>query len=134
MKQTRHHLAEIIGKRTLTIKDTDLLAKEIAAYLLYEKQTSELDSLVRDIMQYRQDQGLVEAVAVTVSELPDKVIDDIEEMIEANHSDAKSVVISQRRDPGVVGGLRLDFANEQLDMSVKAKLSRFKQLTAQGKE
>lgn len=134
MKQTRHHLAEIIADKTINVSDEKQLAKEIAAYLLDEKQTSSLDSLIRDIMQYRAEKGVVEATAVTVSGLPENVINDVRKLVKEHYPDAKEVIINQAQDDDVVGGLRLDFANVQLDMSVKAKLNKFKRLTAAGKE
>ncbi len=130
MNKSRHHLAEVIGRKTLKTTDEKQLAKEIAAYLLSEKQTADIDSLVRDIMQYRADHGIVEAVAVTVSELPGHVMSDVERLVKQSYPAAKDIVVSQRRDNEVVGGIRLDFANEQLDLSIKAKLNKFKRLTA----
>ncbi len=123
-------MAEVIGRKTLKTTDEKQLAKEIAAYLLSEKQTADIDSLVRDIMQYRADHGIVEAVAVTVSELPGHVMSDVERLVKQSYPAAKDIVVSQRRDNEVVGGIRLDFANEQLDLSIKAKLNKFKRLTA----
>jgi F0F1-type ATP synthase delta subunit len=134
MKQTRHHLAEVIADKTINTSNEKQLAKEIAAYLLDEKQTSSLDSLIRDIMQCRAEKGVVEATAVTVSGLPENVINDVRSLVKEHYPDAKEVIINQAKDDDVVGGLRLDFANEQLDMSVKAKLNKFKRLTAAGKE
>ena len=51
-------MAEVIGRKTLKTTDEKQLAKEIAAYLLSEKQTADIDSLVRDIMQYRAGHGI----------------------------------------------------------------------------
>jgi len=130
MKQSRHHLAEIIGEKTMHITDARELSKEVAAYLLHEKETADFESLMRDIMQYRSDNGIIETVAVSTSELPEHVIRDIQKMLENEFPKAKRIIVSQRQSDDVVGGLRLDFANEQLDMTVKAKLSKFKQLTA----
>lgn len=130
MKQSRHHLAEVIAEKTLHVTDAKLLAKEIAAYLLDNKQVGDLQSLMRDIIQYRANNGIVEAIAASASELPQDVLDDIKKMLEANYPAAKRIIVRQKRDDSVVGGLRIDMANEQLDMSVKAKLNTFKRLTA----
>jgi F0F1-type ATP synthase delta subunit len=134
MNKSRHHLAEVIAEKTLKTSDKQLLAKEIAAYLMDENITTSLDSLVRDIMQYRSNKGIVEATAVSVSELSPNVINDLVKMVKDEYPGANQVVINQKIDEDVIGGLRLDFANEHLDMSVKAKLNKFKRLTAQGKE
>ncbi|MCA9333263.1 F0F1 ATP synthase subunit delta [Candidatus Saccharibacteria bacterium] len=130
MKQTRHHLAEVIGEKTLHIVDSKKLSKEIAAFLLYEKCTDDIESLTRDIMQYRSDRGIVEGVAVSINKLPSQIIEDLNMRLRQEFPDAKEIIVSQKQDSDVVGGLRVDFANEQLDLSVKAKLNKFKRLTA----
>lgn len=130
MKQTRHHLADIIGEKTLHIQDDKELAREIAAYLLHEKQTGELESLVRDVIQYRADHGVIEAIVVSASDMPDNVLADVKELIKREYPDAKQYIVRSKVDTDVIGGIKIDLANEQLDLSVKAQLNKFKRLTA----
>ncbi len=130
MTQSRHHMAEVIGEKTMHISDTKQLAGEIAAYLMAEKQTHQLQSLIRDIIQYRSDHGIVEATAVSVSPLPAEVMKDVQTLLETEYPQAKHITVRQRQDADVVGGIRIDLANEQLDMSVQSKLNIFKRLTA----
>jgi F0F1-type ATP synthase delta subunit len=40
--------------------------------------------------------------------------------------------VTEVLDPEVLGGVRLSLANQQLDLSVEAKLNKFKQLTLTG--
>lgn len=134
MNQSRHHLAEVIAEKTIKTSDNKLLAKEIAAYLLDENQTTNLESLIRDIMQYRLDKGVVEVIAVSASELPENVISDVKKLVEYEFPASKNIIVNQRRDNNVIGGVKLEFPNQQLDMTVKAKLNKFKRLTATGKE
>ena len=134
MNQSRHHLAEVIAEKAIKTSDNKLLAKEIAAYLLDENQTTNLESLIRDIMQYRLDKGVVEVTAVSASELPQNVIDDVKKLVESEFPASKNIIVNQKRDNNVIGGVKLEFPNQQLDMTVKAKLNKFKRLTATGKE
>jgi F0F1-type ATP synthase delta subunit len=129
-KIARTELAEALAERTLHMDDPKLLAKEIAAYLLIENRTADLQSLVRDIMQYRMDKGMVEAVALSAHELGEQVLDDVRVVLEQEFPDSKTVIVRERRDPDLVGGVRVKMANDQLDMSVQAKISRFKRLIA----
>jgi F0F1-type ATP synthase delta subunit len=131
---SRHHLAEVIGKRTMNIKDRDLLVREIAAYLLHEHHTAELSSLVRDVMQYRADHGVVEAVAVSAHGLSDRMAKGVEKILKDAYPGATEVIVRERQDESVVGGIRIELANDQLDLTVRSKLSKFKRLTAAGKE
>ncbi|HTE22791.1 MAG TPA: F0F1 ATP synthase subunit delta [Candidatus Limnocylindria bacterium] len=131
---SRRHLAEVIGERTLQVHDSKKLAKAVAAYLLDTHDTDDLESLIRDIMEYRAQHGVVEAVAVSAHDLSDDVIRDLEAILKKEHPKAKSVHIISRKDPSVVGGVRLQMANEQLDLTIKDRLDAFKRLTANIKE
>jgi F0F1-type ATP synthase delta subunit len=128
-KLPRHHIAAVLAKQTLGRINTGEFSARVAAYLLSEGRTAELEPLLRDIMQYRANHGIVEVVAVTAFELNDSVRSDIEKQVKSVFPDAKTIIISQEIQPDVVGGLRLELPNQQLDVSVRAKLSRFKQLT-----
>lgn len=130
-KLPRHELAKVLAERLLNLPEKRL-ATEVAAYLLADHRTGELDSLLRDIMQYRADHGVVEVVVVSAHELSDKVRRDIEAQVRQLYPQAKTIIISEERDPALIGGVRIELANEQLDLSVRASLNRFKQLTAVG--
>jgi F0F1-type ATP synthase delta subunit len=109
------------------------IADEIAAYLIAEKRTAELDSLVRDLAQYRADnEGIVEVEAVSAHPIDSAAKAQIKAKITDIYPTAKKIIITERHDPEVLGGIRLELANQQLDMSARAKLNRFKQLTAVG--
>jgi len=131
---SRRHLAEVIGERTLQVHDSKKLAKAVAAYLLDTHDTDDLESLIRDIMEYRAQHGVVEAVAVSAHDLSNDAIRDLEAILKKEHPRAKSVHIISRKDPSVVGGVRLQMANEQLDLTIKDRLDEFKRLTASIKE
>jgi F0F1-type ATP synthase delta subunit len=109
------------------------IAEEIAAYLIAEKRTAELDSLVRDLAQYRADnEGIVEVEAVSAHPIDTVAKAQIKAKITDIYPTAKKIIITERHDTEVLGGIRLELANQQLDMSARAKLNRFKQLTAVG--
>ena len=131
MKAPRTRLATLIAERSLKSgASTKKLAEEIAAYLLAEGRTGELDSILRDVMQYRADSGVVEVKAISAHELDVKVRSDIESVARELYPAAQQVIISEEHDANVVGGVKIELANQQLDLSVRAKLNRFKQLTA----
>lgn len=129
MKVSRIRLAKLIDERTQSTTDLTVLSREIAAYLLGEGRTGELDSIMRDVMQIRADRGLVEVIAVDAFPLTDQVYKEITTLLHDILPDAKDIIISERRDNTIVGGTRLILANQQLDVSVRSKLNRFKRLT-----
>lgn len=125
----RHEIAKVLAERTLGRLNAKHFSEEVAAYLLSEHRTGELEPLLRDVIQYRADHGIVEVIAVTAHPLAVATRSDVEKRVKAVFPDAKQIIISEELVPDVVGGLRLEFPNEQLDLSVRAKLRRLKQLT-----
>jgi F0F1-type ATP synthase delta subunit len=131
-KIPRHIIAASLAQRSLGLVDTPRFAREVAAYLLDTGRTADLESLLRDIMQYRADHGIVEVIATSAHELTPEVQGDIDARIRELYPQARQVIVTPERDTSVVGGVRLQLANQQLDLSVRAKLNRFKQLTSAG--
>lgn len=129
MKTPRHIVAATLAKKSLGSVKSDTFAKEIAAYLMAERRVSELDSIIRDIIQYRADHGIVEVVALSAHPLTDEIRKQIEIQTRQLYPEAKQVIISYQHEPSVVGGVRLEVGNQQLDLSVRNKLNLFKQLT-----
>jgi F0F1-type ATP synthase delta subunit len=130
MKVSRTRLAAVIAERAQQNISAKRLSHEIAAYLLAEGRTDELDSVLRDLMQYRADHGIVEVIGVSAYPLNSEVRHDIEGVARELYPDAKQVIISEEHDENVIGGVTIELANQQLDLSVRAKLNRFRQLTA----
>lgn len=133
MKISRLKIAEAIGARTLKNFEPEKLAKEIAAYLLSEGRVSELDSLIRDIIDYRARHGVLEVSVGTSHELDAQLTGEVRKLVKAYKPDAKAIILDQYHDSQLIGGVKLGLANEQLDLSLRAKLNRFKQLTNPGK-
>ena len=128
-KVSRHKIAAAIADRIDLARSDKALSREIAGYLLSVKRTSELNSVLRDVMEIRAERGVLEVTAVTAFPLTDRLHGDIEANVRTHFPAAKTVIVSESRDESVVGGVRLELANQQLDLSVRAKLNRFKQLT-----
>lgn len=126
---SRSRLVAIIVERCQDTAGAKALSQEIAAYLLAEGRTGELDSILRDVMQYRADNGIVEVTAVDAYPLSSPIRNDITTLIKSLFPTAKQIIISEEIDSKVIGGVRLELANQQLDLSIRSKLNRFKQLT-----
>jgi F0F1-type ATP synthase delta subunit len=133
MKTPRTRIAGTIANTTLKSGVSKQYAKEVAAYLLGEGRVSELDSLLRDVQEDWAEAGYVEVLAASAHELSADVTENIKKQVKTLYPNAKQIIVTEVHDPAVIGGVRLSLANQQLDLSVEAKLNRFKQLTA-GKE
>jgi F0F1-type ATP synthase delta subunit len=132
MKAPRTRIAATVATTTLKDGITKPYAREIAAYLLAEKRVGQLDSLLRDVQADWAKQGYVEALAHTAHPLSTATKADIAAQVQTLYPDARKVVVTEVLDPAIIGGVQISLANQQLDLSVEAKLNRFKQLTVRG--
>ena len=130
MSSNRQNLAQVIANRGG--KDQHNLAHEIAAYLLETNQVYQLESLLRDVQADRELEGLVEAEVTLAHDVSPQVLKEVQTIIKHAKPNAKSIVTNPVIDSSVIGGLKVRMANEQLDMTVRAKLDKFKRLTTEG--
>ena len=134
MKIARNRISSIVASRSLKGESAQKLSREIAAYLLSENRVRELESVLRDVQADWAASGHVEVLAASAFPLSAESKADITKQVKTLYPDAKQIVVTEVHDPSVIGGVRLNLANQQLDLSVEAKLNKFKQLTLTGKE
>ncbi len=129
MKTPRIRVARTIARVTLKNGLSKEYAREIASYLLAERRTGELGSLLRDIQAEWADSGYVEAAAASAHPLDETAKQEISRQVRQYYPHAKKVVVSETQEPSLVGGVRVNLPDAQLDLSLRAKLNKFKQLT-----
>ena len=134
MKTPRTTVARMISDKTLKGSDSKVLATEVAAYLLSERRVNELDSVMRDVQADWAEAGIIEVVASSAHDLTTETRSDITKQVQALYPSASQIIVTHNQDPEVIGGVRLNLPNQQLDLSVEAKLNKFKQLTTAGKD
>jgi F0F1-type ATP synthase delta subunit len=134
MKVSRVRIADIIANDSLKKGFSQAEARSIAAYLMSKRRTMELDSLLRDIRDAWAEHGFIEVTASCAHGLSQKVQQDITAEVRKLYPAAKQIVIVEKHDPSVVGGVRIEFANRQLDLSIQAELNKFKTLAANRKD
>jgi F0F1-type ATP synthase delta subunit len=134
MKINRSKLATTIADLTLKGGPDKKLSREVAAYLISTGNVYELDSIMRDVQSYWAQEGHIEVEAATAHELSSKVKQEITRQVKVIYPKAKSVNINEVKDPEVMGGVRLSLVNQQLDLSLEAKLNKFKVSALSGKD
>lgn len=70
--------------------------------------------------QYNQDNGILEMTAVTAAPLTDDLRRKLESKLSA--LSGKTIDLTCRVDPGILGGVRLDWDGKQLDGTVRRRL------------
>lgn len=130
MKVRRTRISKVVAAQALRSGSSKRFARAVAAYLLSEGRTAELDSIVRDVQADWAEAGLVEVIASSAHPLTASIKADIKKQTRQMYPKARRITVSEAYDPDVIGGVRLSLPGRQLDMSVQAKLNQFKQLTA----
>lgn len=131
---SRPEIAHVIAERTMHVTDLPALQMAIAGFLMEQNRVDELDSLMRDVMRYRASHGYVEATVVSAYPINADVRSEVMKAMKKEFPGAKSYVLNEKTDESVVGGIRIEFAGEELDLTVKAKLNTFKRLTLSRKD
>lgn len=131
MKAPRTRISQAIADKTLKQGVSSRYSREIAAYLLAERRTSQLESILRDVQGDWAKAGQVEVIASSAHPLTAAVRADITRQIKRLYPKAQRIIVTEQHDPEVIGGVRLNLADQQLDLTVQAKLNKFKQLTAE---
>jgi F0F1-type ATP synthase delta subunit len=134
MKTSRRQLAGVIARSTLHAGFTRQDAMHIAEYLLQERRTSDLDSLLRDVREQWAQDGYVEVLATGARALSSQVRADIEAEARYLYPDASRIVITEQIQPDLVGGVRIEVIGRQLDLTTRHTLQQFKMLATRGKD
>lgn len=100
---------------------TERLVRSVAAYLVRERRTSDLDAIMRDIVSVRAVSGTVEVTATSAFVLAEAVKRDIARLF-----DQDKLVINEIVDPNVIGGVRLETSENMLDLTVQGQLKKLR--------
>lgn len=134
MKVPRKQLAGIVAQQTLAGGFGRAHVRSLAAYLLETGRTSEVDSLLRDVRQAWAERGYVDVTAASARPLAPSAERSIVAEVRSVYPEAKRIAVTPHIDSALVGGVRLDFAGHQLDLSIAGELQQFKTLAAHGKD
>lgn len=131
MRASRSVIAEVIAAKLEKSKDPKKVVRSLAAYLLTEGRTNELAPIMRDVMAYRAEKGQVEALVTSAFPLSDSSKKQAVKAARKIFPGAKQLILDERIKKSLVGGIKLNVINRELDLSLRAKLNQLKQLTRQ---
>lgn len=130
----RTDLAGVVASTTLKKGVSKKYTRELAAYILDNRMTGDLDSLMRDVQADWAKTGHLEVLAASAHPLTDSIKNEIKRQVKSLEPSAKTIIITEVYDEEVIGGVRISLPERQLDLSVEAKLNKFKSLVRNGKE
>ncbi len=131
MKYSRLELAQIINRQILDGANSKQLAQEVAAFLLTNSLTDQLDSIIRDIKLIRQQNGILDVKVISRFPLNQPILDNLKQLLKQSYHNVKEILIEPIIDNSLIGGVRLEMADSSLDLSLSNQLKTLLSLTKQ---
>lgn len=122
----RTELATVIASLLDKHKPSKELSHQIAAYLVSEHHTKDLDVILRDVMTARAKNGVVEANVTTAFPLSSSVKTEVQKLLKQEYPDAKQFVLQSSVDPDALSGIKIQTADKQLDETARGKLENIR--------
>lgn len=121
---SRREIAQaLIGLSQNTSKSR--LAQTVAAYLVQHQRSGDLDAIMREVTRLREQQDdIVEATATTAFPINESLKKSIKNILQSN-----KLIINEVIDPEVLGGVRLETSEIELDLTVRNRLNELKAAT-----
>lgn len=118
---SRRELAETIMGLSDKLSEKRL-TQTVAAYLVDSRRTGELDAIMREVARLREKRAdVTEVTATSAFKLKDSVRKDIKSLL-----GKKKLIINEVVDADMLGGVRLETSELQLDLTVRNRLNRLK--------
>lgn len=121
---SRRKLAGNAAARLSSGESKKTVLQELAAYLVDTNRKKEAILIVRDIEAMLLDAGTAVGTVISARPLSSTALQAIELFIKQQNTTVKKVVLREKVDETLIGGIRLELPGHQLDASVKAKLEQ----------
>lgn len=106
---------------------TAKVSQKLAAYLLDARQTRDMPKLMRAVESELARRGCDQVTITSVH----AVADDVKQQL-ATLLGAKNPSFTEVLDPSAIGGVKAVSGENQIDLTVKSKLNKFKSIIAEG--
>ena len=124
-KLTRKQIAAAFLQLSSTESHTKAI-RALAAYLIQQRRTRELDLVLNDIaLLVQQKYGRVYAKVTSAHVVDESLRHNLVSLIK-QLSKASAVEVSPALDPDLISGVKIETPQFQLDLSVRAKLNQLR--------
>lgn len=121
---TRQELAEAILYLSEKMNEKNL-TNVVAAYLVHNRRSGDLDAVMRDVTYLREQRdNVTEVTATSAFKLDETARKNIKKVLGKD-----KLIINEVVDPEVLGGVRLETSELQLDLTVRNRLNQLKTAT-----
>jgi F0F1-type ATP synthase delta subunit len=125
VRLSRHKLSHYYASSLIDGADPKQLAKQMAAYLIETGRTKELSMIISDIEYQMSLNGVVVASVTSAHDLDEIAKTALIDFVR-KHTDATDVHLTEHLDPGVLGGIKLQFTGTELDTTIARRLTTLK--------
>jgi len=125
VRLSRQKLSKYYADSLMNGADAKKLAGQMAAYLIETKRTKELSMLVSDIEYQMSLKGVVIANVRSAHTLDEIAKTALIDLIHRN-TDATKIRLTEHLDPSVLGGVKLEFTDTELDTTIAKRLITLK--------
>lgn len=122
---SRRKISMFYAKSLIEGVDEKKMASQLAAYLIDNKRTKELDSIIYDIEYQIGKGGLLVVDVVSAHSLNESTRKKISDYV-SRVTSASSVQLREHLDSRVLGGVKLEFAGQSIDTTIMGRLNKFK--------
>lgn len=122
---SRRSIARFVAEQLDAGVSSTSILKQVAAYLIETRRTDELDQIVRDIHYYLSERGIVAAKVSSAFQLEATTKKAIEQFIKTE-TKAKTVMMTEIVDRTLLGGVKIDIPDKQLDQTVLRTLTKLR--------
>lgn len=122
---SRRSIARHVAEQLVDGAPARKVLQEVASYLIETRRTNEVDLIVRDIHYYLAERGIVMAKVSSAFQLEATTKKAIEQFIKAE-TKAQSVMMTEVVDRTLLGGVKIDVPDKQLDQTVLHTLTKLR--------
>lgn len=119
---SRRKITGYIADQLIAGVQTKTLIRQLAAFLIDNRRTKELELVVRDIEYELKKRGTVMTRVTSAHDLSTATQKAIKQLIQ-DKTDAKRIELEQFIDPSVLGGVKIDLPGLQLDATIARRLT-----------
>lgn len=125
-KTSKKTIATAVAELLESGQNSTQVARNLAAYLVEERRSSELDAILREVSRIRRERsGVVEISARSV--FP---VDAEAKRAVARLFGAEKAVFNDQTDASLIGGAVFESADAQLDLSFRRQINQLKHVSA----
>ena len=121
---SRRKLANQAARRIAAGEVKATVLRELAAYLIDSGREREAELLVRDIETAMLSHGVAVGTVVSARKLSADALATIEGFVKHHYKNTSKVVLRERLDTSVIGGVKLILPDKQLDATIQTKLDK----------